>query len=191
MPHVLSRRALLAGLTLAPLPAQAHADDYMNFLFAPMRGGAGAAAADRSTRTEVRLDTPMPAGSIRIDTAARRLFLILGGGRALAYDVGVGAEGFGWSGTETITAKRVWPDWRPPAEMRTRRPDLPAFVPGGPDNPMGARALYLGRTLYRIHGSNAPETVGDAASSGCFRMTNIDVIDLYDRVSIGARVTVS
>lgn len=189
---MLRRRAVLSGLLLCPAMARAQSDGYVDFLFAPMRGGVGgpSVSADRSTREEVAIDTTAPSGSILIDTRARRLFFVLGGGRALGYAVGIGSEGYGWTGTETVTAKREWPDWRPPADMRARRPELPAFVPGGPDNPMGARALYLGRTLYRIHGSNAPETVGEAASAGCFRMTNTDVIDLYARVRIGARVTV-
>lgn len=184
-----SRRRLVA--TLLVVPAFARGQD-LDFLFQPMRGGVHDAAeppaADRSTRQRVRLQTGEPPGTILIDTQARRLYLVEPGGFAQSYRVGIGREGFGWLGTETVTAKREWPDWRPPAAMRARRPDLPAFVPGGPENPMGARALYLGRTLYRIHGSNEPETVGDAASSGCFRMTNSDVIDLYDRVRIGARV---
>ncbi len=185
----MDRRLFFAALVLAPLPARAQD---VGFLFQPMRGGDGTAPppADRSTRARVALQTREPAGTILIDTRARRLYLVEGGGFAQSYQVGVGAEGFGWFGTETVSAKREWPDWRPPADMRARRPDLPAFVPGGPDNPMGARALYLGQTLYRIHGSNEPETVGGAASSGCFRMTNTDVIDLYPRVRIGARVRV-
>ncbi|MDB6454417.1 L,D-transpeptidase [Falsirhodobacter sp. 20TX0035] len=179
---------LLAGLLLAP--GAAGAQGYLDFLYAPM-GGQGAAPAEPPPAPQrVPYPTTEPPGTILIDTAARRLFLVEPGGTAIAYAVGVGREGFGWFGTETISAKREWPDWRPPADMRARRPDLPAFVPGGPDNPMGARALYLGQTLYRIHGSNEPETVGDAASSGCFRMTNSDVADLYERVRIGAKVRV-
>ena len=181
------RRGFLAGLILVPLPVRAQ--DYIDFLFSPM-GSGQVPDADRSTRERIALRTNDPAGTILIDTQARRLFLVEPEGFAQAYQVGVGREGYGWLGTETISAKREWPDWRPPADMRARRPDLPAFVAGGPDNPMGARALYLGQTLYRIHGSNEPETVGDAASSGCFRMTNTDVIDLYQRVRIGARVRV-
>lgn len=125
-----------------------------------------------------------------IDTGARRLYLMEQDGYAQSYQVGIGRDGFGWRGTEVITAKREWPDWHPPAEMRARRPELPAKVPGGPDNPLGARALYLGQTLYRIHGTNAPETIGTASSAGCFRMTNTDVIDLYERVRTGAKVRV-
>jgi hypothetical protein len=129
-------------------------------------------------------------GNIVIDTGARRLYLVTAPGEALAYGIGVGRDGFTWSGTRTVTAKREWPDWTPPSQMLRRRPDLPRHMVGGIDNPLGARALYLGSSLYRIHGSNEPETIGQAVSSGCFRMTNEDVIDLYDRVHVGARVTV-
>jgi lipoprotein-anchoring transpeptidase ErfK/SrfK len=129
-------------------------------------------------------------GTIYINTAERRLYLILGNGAALRYGIGVGRDGFGWSGTHRITAKREWPGWTPPAQMRARRPDLPAYLPGGIENPLGARAMYLGSTLYRIHGSNEPETIGQAVSSGCIRMTNEDVTDLYNRVSVGTVVVV-
>lgn len=129
-------------------------------------------------------------GTIVIDTAERRLYYILDARRAIRYGVGVGREGFGWTGVEPVSQKREWPDWTPPAEMRRRDPGLPAHMPGGSDNPLGARALYLGTTLYRIHGSNEPWTIGEAVSSGCFRLTNEDVIDLYERVRIGAMVYV-
>ncbi|WP_186417386.1 L,D-transpeptidase [Bosea sp. CS1GBMeth4] len=129
-------------------------------------------------------------GTIVISTSQRRLYYVLGGGRALRYGVGVGRRGFSWSGTKTVTRKREWPDWRPPAAMLRRRPDLPRYMPGGMDNPLGARAIYLGSSLYRIHGSNEPDTIGAAVSSGCIRMTNRDVIDLYDRVRLGAKVVV-
>ncbi|HVL71225.1 MAG TPA: L,D-transpeptidase [Beijerinckiaceae bacterium] len=129
-------------------------------------------------------------GTIVISTAERRLRLVLGNGRAMEYAIGVGRPGFTWTGTKTVTMKREWPDWRPPAQMLKRRPDLPRYMSGGPDNPLGARALYLGGSLYRIHGSNEPETIGEAVSSGCFRMTNADVVDLYSRVRVGTRVVV-
>lgn len=129
-------------------------------------------------------------GTIVISTRERRLYLVLGEGRALRYGIGVGRVGFTWSGVKRITSKREWPDWTPPPQMLKRRPDLPRYMPGGPENPLGARALYLGSTLYRIHGSNEPETIGQAVSSGCFRLTNEDVIDLYDRVKVGAKVIV-
>jgi lipoprotein-anchoring transpeptidase ErfK/SrfK len=129
-------------------------------------------------------------GTIVIDTSQRFLFLVQGDGTALRYGIGVGRDGFTWSGAKTVSAKKEWPDWRPPEEMLQRRPDLPGFMAGGPENPLGARALYLGSSLYRIHGSNEPWTIGQAVSSGCFRLRNEDVIDLYDRVKVGARVVV-
>ncbi|GHE72820.1 hypothetical protein GCM10019059_35500 [Camelimonas fluminis] len=129
-------------------------------------------------------------GEIIVSSSERRLYLITAPGEAIQYVVAVGRKGYTWRGTETITRKARWPDWRPPAEMRARRPGLPAHVPGGPENPLGARALYLGSTLIRIHGSNEPGTVGHAVSSGCIRMTNDDIIDLYERVQVGTRVTV-
>lgn len=141
-------------------------------------------------RTTVRYDGPEPANSIVINTRTRYLYLVQGDGTAIRYGVGVGKEGFTWKGTEKISAKREWPDWHPPAEMRQRRPELPVMMAGGPDNPLGARALYLGNTLYRIHGSNEPWTIGHAVSSGCIRMTNDDVTDLYERVGVGTTVKV-
>ena len=122
-------------------------------------------------------------GTIVISTSERRLYLVLPNGQALRYGIGVGRDGFSWSGSHRITAKKEWPGWTPPAEMLARRPDLPRYLPGGIQNPLGARAMYLGSTLYRIHGSNEPETIGHAVSSGCIRMTNEDVTDLYNRVS--------
>jgi lipoprotein-anchoring transpeptidase ErfK/SrfK len=129
-------------------------------------------------------------GTILINTAERRLYLVLPNGQALRYGIGVGRDGFRWGGVHRISAKREWPSWTPPSQMLARRPDLPRHMAGGIDNPLGARAMYLGSTLYRIHGSNEPETIGQAVSSGCFRMTNEDVTDLYDRVSVGATVIV-
>jgi lipoprotein-anchoring transpeptidase ErfK/SrfK len=129
-------------------------------------------------------------GTIVINTPERHLYLMLGGGQALRYGIGVGRIGFTWSGVKTVSAKKEWPGWTPPSQMLRRRPDLPRYMPGGIDNPLGARAIYLGSSLYRIHGSNEPETIGQAVSSGCFRMTNEDVTDLYDRVRVGAKVIV-
>ncbi|KQO72631.1 hypothetical protein ASG60_16800 [Methylobacterium sp. Leaf469] len=129
-------------------------------------------------------------GTIVVSTAERRLYYVLGDGQALRYGVGVGRPGFTWGGVQTITMKREWPDWRPPAEMLRRRPDLPRFMKGGLENPLGARAMYLGNSIYRIHGSNEPETIGTAVSSGCIRMTNDDVADLYTRAKVGAKVIV-
>jgi len=129
-------------------------------------------------------------GTVVISTSQRRLYYVLGNGQAIQYGVGVGRQGFTWAGTKTVSMKREWPDWRPPPQMLRRRPDLPRYIPGGMENPLGARALYLGSSLYRIHGSNEPETIGAAVSSGCIRMTNRDVTDLYDRVRVGTKVVV-
>jgi lipoprotein-anchoring transpeptidase ErfK/SrfK len=134
--------------------------------------------------------TAEPPGSIVIDTADTYLFLVLGGGRAIRYRIGVGRDGFGWSGVESVVRKAEWPDWYPPAEMLARQPSLPRMMAGGPGNPLGARALYLGTTAYRIHGTNQPSTIGKRVSSGCIRMLNEDVIDLYSRVEIGTKVVV-
>ncbi|HKO73147.1 MAG TPA: L,D-transpeptidase [Bradyrhizobium sp.] len=129
-------------------------------------------------------------GTIVIDTPNKFLFLVQGDGRALRYGIGVGRPGFTWSGVKQISAKKEWPAWTPPPQMLARRPDLPRHMEGGPDNPLGARAMYLGSSLYRIHGSNEPWTIGTNVSSGCIRMRNEDVIDLYGRVSVGAKVVV-
>ena len=130
------------------------------------------------------------AGTIVVDTPNKFLFLVQGNGKALRYGIGVGRPGFTWSGVKQISAKKEWPDWTPPAEMLVRRPDLPRHMEGGPQNPLGARAMYLGSSLYRIHGSNEPWTIGTNVSSGCIRMRNQDVIDLYGRVNVGAKVVV-
>jgi lipoprotein-anchoring transpeptidase ErfK/SrfK len=129
-------------------------------------------------------------GTIVIDTPHHFLYLVEQGGKAMRYGIGVGRPGFAWSGTHNISAKKEWPDWVPPDEMIQRQPYLPHFMPGGPNNPLGARALYLGSTLYRIHGSNEPWTIGKNVSSGCIRMRNADVIDLYERVKVGTKVVV-
>jgi lipoprotein-anchoring transpeptidase ErfK/SrfK len=129
-------------------------------------------------------------GTIVVDTPNKFLFLVQGDGKAVRYGIGVGRPGFTWSGVKTISAKKEWPAWTPPPEMLVRRPDLPRHMEGGPQNPLGARAMYLGSSLYRIHGSNEPWTIGTNVSSGCIRMRNEDVIDLYGRVNVGARVVV-
>ena len=144
-------------------------------------------AIPRQTVIWPRGDAP---GTVVISTKERRLFYILPGKQAIQYGVGVGRNGFTWSGTKTVSMKKEWPDWRPPSEMLKRRPDLPRYMAGGIDNPLGARALYLGSSLYRIHGSNEPETIGQAVSSGCIRMTNDDVVDLYNRARVGSKVVV-
>ena len=141
-------------------------------------------------REIVDYDGPYRPGSILIDTGERRLYFILPDHQAIKYGIGVGRPGFEWSGETHIADKREWPDWTPPAQMLQRRPDLPRHMEGGIDNPLGARAMYLAGTLYRIHGSNEPDTIGQAVSSGCIRMTNDDVIDLYNRARVGATVVV-
>jgi lipoprotein-anchoring transpeptidase ErfK/SrfK len=134
--------------------------------------------------------THEPPGTIIVDTSDRMLYLIMRDNLAMRYGIGVGRDGFRWTGQLKITRKAEWPDWVPPPEMIDRQPYLPRFMAGGPGNPLGARALYLGGTVYRIHGTNQPHTIGEAVSSGCFRLVNHDVIDLYDRVPVGTRVVV-
>jgi lipoprotein-anchoring transpeptidase ErfK/SrfK len=152
--------------------------------------GGGSSGGSPIARTTVSFPDNYKPGTIVIRAGERRLYLVLGNGQALRYGIGVGRQGFGWSGVKRVSAKREWPAWTPPSQMLRRRPDLPRHMAGGPDNPLGARALYLGSSLYRIHGSNEPETIGQAVSSGCFRLTNADVIDLYERVPVGATVIV-
>jgi lipoprotein-anchoring transpeptidase ErfK/SrfK len=144
----------------------------------------------RYMRQDVPYDGREAPGTIVVNTRERLLYLVQGNGRAVRYGIGVGRPGFTWSGVHHVSQKREWPDWTPPDEMLRRRPDLPRHMVGGPDNPLGARALYLGSTLYRIHGSNEPWTIGTQVSSGCIRMRNEDVIDLYNRVKVGTRVVV-
>ena len=141
-------------------------------------------------REVVTFDASYGKGTIVVKTSERRLYLVLGDGKALKYGIGVGRPGFAWAGAHSVTRKAEWPGWTPPPEMRRRQPHLPAYMSGGPENPLGARAMYIGSTYYRIHGSNEPWTIGQAVSSGCFRMTNDDVTDLYERVKVGARVVV-
>ncbi|WP_375464751.1 L,D-transpeptidase [uncultured Methylobacterium sp.] len=141
-------------------------------------------------REQVAYGGPYSAGTIIVSTAERRLYYVLGDGQALRYGVGVGRPGFTWGGVQNITMKKEWPDWRPPSTMLRRRPDLPRYMKGGLENPLGARAMYLGNSIYRIHGSNEPETIGTAVSSGCIRMANEDVIDLYTRAKVGTKVIV-
>jgi len=182
--------AAAAGLTFG-LTASAHA------VFDPLTRqplvetySDSRAQATAIRRETVAFNGAYAPGTIIVSTSERRMYYVLGNGQAIRYGVGVGRPGFSWGGTQTITMKREWPDWRPPSQMLKRRPDLPRYMPGGPDNPLGARAMYLGSTLYRIHGSNEPETIGQAVSSGCIRMLNEDVIDLYERARVGTRVIV-
>jgi lipoprotein-anchoring transpeptidase ErfK/SrfK len=170
------------GLMLATTAANAELDLLSRLFGRPFGQAAG--------RDTVRIDTGYKPGTIIISTSQRRLYYVLGDGTAIQYGVGVGRRGFEWSGTKVVSQKRAWPSWTPPGEMLRRRPDLPRHMAGGINNPLGARALYLGSSLYRIHGSNEPETIGQAVSSGCIRMTNDDVIDLYNRVRVGTRVVV-
>ena len=149
-----------------------------------------AAYAGFTRATIVDFRTPAAAGSIIVNTRQHALFLVLGNGKAAKYRVATAKPGFEWTGTHQISSKTQWPDWRPPVEMRQRRPELPEFMAGGPKNPLGARALYIGGTIYRIHGTNEPSSIGKSASSGCIRMLNDDVSELYRHVKIGATVTV-
>lgn len=189
--HAFAIAALAAGLSAAP----AHADDrYDIFGFNKLfqsGGNVGVVGGSSSIgRAVVPVSTKYAPGNIIINTSERRLYYVTERGQAIRYGVGVGRPGFQWSGVKTVSAKREWPGWTPPAQMLKRRPDLPRYMPGGIDNPLGARAMYLGSSLYRIHGSNEPETIGQEVSSGCFRMTNEDVMDLYSRVRVGATVYV-
>jgi lipoprotein-anchoring transpeptidase ErfK/SrfK len=195
--------ALFAGALVIPgTPAVAQALFYMPVphaepampQYTPQDEQSGDASADELPaplrRQVVSYQSAEPPGTIIIDTAHTHLYLTLGDGRALRYGIGVGRQGFIWSGVETISRKAEWPDWIPPAEMVARQPYLPRWVGGGPGNPLGARALYLGNTDYRIHGTNDPTTIGKHVSSGCIRLQNADVIDLYQRVGVGTKVVV-
>jgi lipoprotein-anchoring transpeptidase ErfK/SrfK len=146
--------------------------------------------SSRLRRQVVDYRTTEAPGTIIIDTPNTYLYLVMGNGKAMRYGIGVGRDGFTWSGTQTVTRKSEWPDWTPPAEMIARQPYLPRYMAGGPGNPMGARAMYLGNTIYRIHGTNDPSTIGGRVSSGCIRLTNEDVTDLYSRVNLGTKVVV-
>jgi len=150
----------------------------------------GRPQASSIPREIVDFDQKYAPGTILVSSKERRLYFVLPEGKAIRYGVGVGRPGFEWGGAQTVSTKREWPSWTPPVEMLKRRPDLPRHMVGGPENPLGARAMYLGSSLYRIHGSNEPDTIGQAVSSGCIRMTNDDVVDLYERVKVGARVIV-
>jgi lipoprotein-anchoring transpeptidase ErfK/SrfK len=201
---IITAMAIAAAAVLGITPALAQAQGqtrascvFLECLFqngqrsAPSQGGGYA----RSTKQVVAFASEKYApGSIIVKTPERALYYVLPDGKALRYKVGVGRDGFQWSGNGRITRKTEWPDWRPPARMIAREKAkgniLPAHMPGGPNNPLGARALYIGGTLFRIHGTNAAETIGGAVSSGCIRMLNNDVIDLYDKVKVGARVYV-
>jgi lipoprotein-anchoring transpeptidase ErfK/SrfK len=183
------------GAAAEPLALAPFSEGATDAIFAPsLREEEPAVPSDELPshlrRQIVAYPSSHPAGTIVIDTAHTYLYLVLGGGRAMRYGIGVGRDGFTWSGVETISRMAEWPDWHPPAEMIRRQPYLPRFVAGGPGNPLGARAMYLGSSQYRIHGTNDPATIGRAVSSGCIRLTNEDVADLYARVRLGATVVV-
>jgi lipoprotein-anchoring transpeptidase ErfK/SrfK len=189
--------AAFLGMLCAPAPGQPQS--LLNSIFHPTiedvapgidHGNSDDNLAEQFQRQAVFYRSQHPVGTIIVETAERHLYLIESETRALRYGIGVGRDGFTWAGLLQITRKTEWPDWVPPPEMIERQPYLPRFMAGGPGNPLGARAMYLGKTVYRIHGTNAPETIGHAVSSGCFRLVNDDVVDLYDRVPLGTRVIV-
>ena len=191
-PLALSSPASAQALSFASAPLSAFPSD--DAATAPDDSAGGATSSnvlpERLRRTTVALNTNEAPGTIIIDTGNTTLYYVLGQGRAIRYGVGVGREGFTWSGVQTITNKAEWPDWHPPAQMIARQPYLPRFMAGGPGNPLGARAMYLGSSEYRIHGTNDPTTIGKFVSSGCIRLTNEDVTDLFSRVSVGTKVVV-
>jgi lipoprotein-anchoring transpeptidase ErfK/SrfK len=181
--------AALVGVAATPAMAKLYYNPDTN-KWEEREASAGGRSFKRIDKTIVPYETKFKVGTIIVETSERRLYLVLPDGKAMKYGIGVGRDGFTWSGSHKITRKAEWPDWTPPAAMRKRVPDLPAHMPGGPKNPLGARALYIGSTLYRIHGTSEPWTIGQAVSSGCIRLTNEDVIDLYDRAKVGALVVV-
>jgi lipoprotein-anchoring transpeptidase ErfK/SrfK len=186
---------LAIALTLSSV-VSSHAAFMFNFDTGRWENASTATTTTRARRGSsipreiVSYQTKYKPGTIIVSTGERRLYFVLPDGQAIRYGIGVGREGFTWSGTHRITRKAEWPGWTPPAAMRKRVPGLPAYMPGGPNNPLGARALYIGSTLYRLHGTSEPWTIGQAVSSGCIRLTNEDVIDLYNRAQVGATVVV-
>jgi lipoprotein-anchoring transpeptidase ErfK/SrfK len=187
-PVIFASEASAQVLGYASAPQSAFPTD--NVLPADEGDGSASVVPERLRRATVAFDTREAPGTVIIDTGNTALYYVLGQGRAVRYGVGVGREGFTWSGVQTISRKAEWPDWYPPAEMIARQPYLPRFVAGGPGNPLGARAMYLGSSQYRIHGTNDPSTIGKFVSSGCIRLTNEDVADLFSRVDVGTRVVV-
>jgi lipoprotein-anchoring transpeptidase ErfK/SrfK len=188
VPAITASPAHAQALGYAPMQSDAFPDDAVTSN-PPVRDEDGA-LPDRFRRTIVTLDTREAPGTVIIDTGNTYLYYVLGNGRAIRYGVGVGREGFTWAGVQTVSHKAEWPDWHPPVEMIKRQPYLPRFMAGGPGNPLGARAMYLGSSEYRIHGTNDPTTIGKFVSSGCIRLTNEDVSDLFNRVNVGTRVVV-
>jgi len=190
-PAILSNQANAQILGYAPAPRSYFPADNIMAPAAPaLTDEGGSMLPERLRRATVAFDTREAPGTIIIDTGNTALYYVLGQGRAIRYGVGVGRDGFTWSGVQTVSRKAEWPDWYPPAEMVARQPYLPRFVAGGPGNPLGARAMYLGSSQYRIHGTNDPSTIGKFVSSGCIRMTNEDVTDLFSRVNVGTKVVV-
>lgn len=192
-----SMAALLAAMCVGSASAAPLALAPEGSMFAALALGSAAQPSDSLTamkphlrRQIVSYRTQVEAGTIVIDTAQTYLYYVLGDGTAIRYGIGVGRDGFAWAGAEFVTRKAEWPDWTPPQEMIARQPYLPRWMAGGEGNPLGARAIYLGSTVYRIHGTNAPETIGHKVSSGCIRMLNTDVIDLYSRVIVGTKILV-
>lgn len=178
------------GSVTSAAQAEETAADFFSASFNNGGGFTGRAQQSSIPRKVVQFTQRYAPGTIVVSTKERRLYYVMADGKAVQYGVGVGRPGFQWGGVKSVTRKAEWPGWTPPPQMLKRRPDLPRHMKGGPDNPLGARALYLGSSLYRIHGSNEPETIGEAVSSGCIRMTNEDVTDLYQRVRVGSRVVV-
>ncbi|SHN70533.1 Lipoprotein-anchoring transpeptidase ErfK/SrfK [Bradyrhizobium erythrophlei] len=189
-PFALTGQAKAQTLSYVPVASSAFPSDEDTVAPNDPSDRRSAALPERLRRTIVALDTREAPGTIIIDTGNTVLYYVVAPGRAIRYGVGVGREGFTWSGVQTITNKAEWPDWHPPAQMIARQPYLPRFMAGGPGNPLGARAMYLGSSEYRIHGTNDPTTIGKFVSSGCIRLTNEDVTDLFSRVGIGTRVVV-
>ena len=191
-PAIPANKASAQLLGYAPAPQSSFSSDRVPAPPAQTEEGDGRASAvpERLRREVVSFDTREAPGTIIIDTGNTALYYVLGQGRAIRYGVGVGREGFTWAGVQTISRKTEWPDWYPPTEMIARQPYLPRFIAGGPGNPLGARAIYLGSSQYRIHGTNDPSTIGKFVSSGCIRMTNEDVADLSSRANVGSKVVV-
>jgi lipoprotein-anchoring transpeptidase ErfK/SrfK len=190
---ILLAAAWISAAVAAPLPASVLDSSGRMFATAALGSAAEQSAAGPEAdlqRQLVSYRTQIAAGTIVIDTAQTFLYYVLGDGTAIRYGIGVGRDGFTWAGAETVTRKAEWPDWTPPQEMIARQPYLPRWMAGGEGNPLGARAIYLGNTVYRIHGTNMPETIGHKVSSGCIRMLNADVIDLYSRVNVGTKIVV-
>ena len=185
---LLANSAAAAPLPLFPFAPQPAAPQAI--AYAPVETEEAAELPAKFKRQVVDFRTTEAPGTIIVDTPNTFLYLVLGNGKAMRYGIGVGREGFTWAGTKSVEKKAEWPDWTPPAEMLERQPYLPRFMAGGPGNPLGARAMYLSGSVYRIHGTNAPETIGQRVSSGCIRMVNADVEDLYNRVKVGTKVIV-